>query len=168
MGEDEPRVEIRRSAAAHALFALLYLLLLPLAVWDPVGGLFLLCALIWHAWAAMSRRPLIVLDRQGLRDRRLGFHLLPWADLLRLDPEARGWGVENRGVCLHFRRGVPIFLPREPRPGDVYPTRVVDIPLFATDTAPAELIEHVKRFAPHVTIGTSSSAELSPKEKADA
>src|SRR5262249_33483595 len=65
----------------------------------------------YFAWCAFDRRPVLVLDENGLRDRRLGSVLLPWARLRRASHEVSWWIGQQANVRLQFDR-VIIINPR--------------------------------------------------------
>ena len=108
---------------------------------------------IYCIWRALDWRPVLVLDENGLRDRRLGLVHLPWSRLRRVEAinESAESSSSGRrcGVALHFDHNVA---PSSSNGESLQPT--VFINLMTTEIGPAQFLEHVRRYAPHATIST--------------
>ena len=157
--------EIRYSVTANLLGAALFggLALLFVAMgsasgpwrlalhWIGVVGFSL--GALYFLWRSFDRRPVIVLHREGLRDRRLGFGLIPWSRLTDV------WALQNarfagmQQVCLQFDRDLAIrrwrTLPVLSVCGvTAWKARVV-IALNMLDVPPRDFVTAVRRLAPH-------------------
>ena len=158
----EPVVMIRRNGALYSAFALVlgvFVLWIGYSeYWQPGGGFVLSsrwpryavlgAIFIGAIWFAVDRRPVLILDAQGLRDRRQGSALLPWSDMTRAEAIyfQRLWG-RQMGVRLHFRKNVPIRIFCR-----WSPVTTVYIATRRLNVEPVQLVEYLKRFAPHVAV----------------
>jgi hypothetical protein len=99
----------------------------------------------------LDRRPVVVIDAIGIRDRRLGLPLIPWPRITGADVENRvtnlSAAIINVGVRFHIQdghvRSNPAF------PDSVY----VDLAPFDMDVN--EFVKYVRHFAPHLRIDQS-------------
>jgi hypothetical protein len=132
------------------------------------GGFFLLGVTAFSIWRAFfDHVPVLVLDENGLRDRRLNFVLVPWSRLVRA--EVRSKSILSIAVLLQFDRA--LLLPRYPRDALFSPivravrklmglrpplleTRELLIPLTDLDTTYREIFDYIRRLAPHASVGS--------------
>jgi hypothetical protein len=135
----------------------LALIVLTLGKWTLLGFIHLLVwnlsALVlipYFLWRGLDRRPILVLDEEGLRDRRLGSVLLPWSQLKRASeycPWTGGLLNTEAGVVLHFDRVITVF----PWGAGQALTSIV-IRVAALEISPHILLDLIRRFAPHAQI----------------
>jgi hypothetical protein len=111
---------------------------------------------VYCIWRALDRRPVVVLDEKGLRDRRLGFVHWPWSRLKSVDaindaPRLPYSFQRERhcGVMLHFDSNVASSTWR----GESLQSSAF-LNLLTTQVGPAQFVEYVRRYAPHVMINT--------------
>jgi hypothetical protein len=163
--ESQVVVEIRRSVAFYLLLATLVAVGVFFVVdgrMHQPGGLFtfepfhrrdllalgLLPLLIW--WV-IDRRPVLVLNANGIRDRRLSFDVLPWSEITRAEVLSYSRPLKTySGVRLHFRRHMMMV---------TYLRAVWESEAFVSleglDVHPLQMVEYLTRFAPHVSVDTT-------------
>jgi len=109
-----------------------------------IWNLWLVVIIPLYLWRSFDRRPVLLLDKDGLRDRRLGSVLLPWSQLKSATAATNRIGALC-GVVLNFDRVITIFPPG-------IAVSKVEILVRGLDTDPRTLLEHVRHFAPHAAI----------------
>src|SRR5215510_976529 len=117
-----------------------------------IGNTWFVVVIPLYVWRRFGRRPVLLLDKDGFRDRRLGFVLLPWSRLKSANASQNRIGALS-GVVLKFDRLMTIFPPG-------ITVSEVEIPLLGLDTDPLILLEHVRRFAAHATVETAQRGTL--------
>jgi hypothetical protein len=102
---------------------------------------------------ALDRRPVVVIDAVGLRDRRLALPVIPWARISSADIENRVTGIGTRvvrlcvGATLHIEEGRVGLDPTLPY--NVY----IDLaPLAVTASL---FVEYLHQFAPNLPLDRS-------------
>jgi hypothetical protein len=124
-----------------SMFVLLFAFLAPIILFE-------------RARTFLDPRPVVVMDASGIRDRRLGFLLIPWSRISSADVENRVTGIFigktadlHVGVRLHLKERLLTSNPALPE--QVY----VDLAPFDTDVN--EFVKQMRHFAPHLRIDQS-------------
>ena len=161
--ESELVVEIRRSAALYLLLAALVVIIVffvaDVRLHRPGGltfdsfrprDLLLLVLPPVLFWWAIDRRPVLVLNTRGLRDRRLSFDVLPWSEMTHVEVLSYSRPLEsNYGVRLHFRRHMMMETYfRADWKSEAF------VNLQGLDVHPTQMVEYLARFAPDVSVDT--------------
>jgi hypothetical protein len=114
-------------------------------------GLLTLVGLAYRSRTFLDRRPVVVLDANGIRDRRLVLPLpvIPWSRIMRAQVEAKlAWKVPRIGITLRLREN----------PDGTGPTfpYVIYIDLVSLDIDPRNFVEHIRRLAPQLPIDATA------------
>jgi hypothetical protein len=149
-------ITIRYCAKVYSIAAAAFVVLLLIsgaARWETFSTdvrAWLLAGVIFFVlWRALDRRPVLILNRTGFRDRRLGTALFPWSAVSRVEPVSNDW-LKFQGVTLHFDRNVTVA-----RFYGSYETSAVFIKMGpGIDIEPGRFVEYLRRFAPDVAIDT--------------
>jgi hypothetical protein len=117
--------------------------------WFDVGlGLLILVLLAYKSYRFLDRSPVVILDADGVRDRRLGSAPIPWSQIRRARWTEQFADGLFSGVTLELGK-------RNEQLGQVF-TREIYVDLVITDSSPFMFIDHVHRFAPNVQVDQKS------------
>jgi len=115
-----------------------------------IGGAALLVIGSLHLRTALDRTIQLTLTWEGLRDRRSGGVLIPWATVRKVS-NFPGYGSASASIDLELNGRLNVG--RDPMTGSgSSDDKTVRVDLDALDTSGRELIGHIKRFAPHVEV----------------
>lgn len=122
-------------------------------VWSFRIGLGLVTA--YAVWQLCDRRPVLLLDHSGLRDRRMRWVVLPWSQLISVKavpiPNPVGWGPAYASIMnVEFEFDRPIAVPSIDWLGrrSVLSKSKIVIDIRGLDVGVVKFLDHVRHFAP--------------------
>lgn len=125
-----------------------------------LGGAAMLVVGAFHLRTALDRTVQLTLSPEGLRDRRSGGVLIPWASVRRISNHP---GYGSASTSVHLELGDRLDVGRDLMTGSgtmIFNEKKVRVDIDALDTNARELIGHIKYFAPHVEVARPFAPRL--------